>query len=439
MRIVVKAAAVLAVLACAPGLRALGAAAPVPRAAEATSRPAQPWDSPAYDLATAHAPRFADRALWPHFTGKEAYAKQKWPAGRLLVWSGGNGKLKDASKWLEGGKPASRGPDRNTDLVFPPAAKPYKVKGVGVECRHITIGRGAGVAGGYRSLNPWGNCWVKEGGQITRVDIVGDKCTFFRMDFRRERVPPPSYAKRQAFPFGIHDKMLVAKYREASVELLGTMGVGDEIFVVAGRMVIGPDSEFRFNGQTGNGTIEVHDGATLELQSGAVLANHYKSGGPYDVSIHVGATLRAGSPQRPITRDAFIRADPLPAGKERGVFCAKGGAVRVHSADPKRARLVFESIAPGRRLKGMGIEVHLAGEARLNGVVFDQVRRGGIKLADLSSRRQWRNVFFGPHNAAAEEALFSVAKKTSLDPRTVKLRLYVNRGLKAMKKFEEEE
>jgi len=400
-------------------------------------------ETEAYVAAAAHAPRFAEKTLWPHYTGKEEYAQQQWPKARVLVWSGGSGRFTDASKWLEAGRPAKRAPDRRTDVVFPPGKGRYSVNAGNAACRHITVGRSAAVHGGKKQLAVHGNCWVKLGGDLQEPNVTGDKSTFFRMDVPPDSVRPPHYDKPPGFPHTIHDKMSVAKFHGASVEFLGTLGTRDEIYIAIGRMIIGPDSQFRTNVATGNGTMEVFDGATLELQSGAQVVNHRRTA-LCNFAFHTGATLQAGSPKRPLTRDAYLRPDPFVFKREPRIFFEKGSAVRVFSVDPAKARLVIESNVPGVKLPGgRGLELSLAGKAELNGVVFDQFLASGIRLANPSARKGWQNVFFGPNNAGGERELFASAKIDKLgarwNTRGIKYRQLVRPRLAEMKQFGEED
>ena len=112
----------------------------------------------------------------------EPCVTQQWPASRTLVWAkpGTSGVAQDAGNWTEyasgadyaagtGGKPATAGPDANTDIVIPaaPEGQAYIV-GYSVDsrqrqkdgqmdspslyCRHITIGSGRGSTAGCGSL-----------------------------------------------------------------------------------------------------------------------------------------------------------------------------------------------------------------------------------------------------------------------------------------------
>jgi hypothetical protein len=353
-----------------------------------------------------------------------AYETETWPEARELVWAnpGKGGSFRDARNWLEDGKPASARPDRETDLVLPASEKTYVVKASrGCYCRHITIEKNAAVvaAHGGGPFTVWGNCWVKEGGRVHFVDVVGPKHTYFRLDggewggyrFTPRGLPDPW---KQTASSHIHHKMQVTKFGGGSVEFIGNVGIGDEFYLSRGKMIV--SGEFRYNGAgSGKGTFEIFDGATLELQSGGALAPHKarSSMNIFNMSIYRGGTLQAGSPERPLTADAYLRLgfEGKANSGRNGLYCGKGSKIRVFSADPEKARLVVTAAVhagnPSAEGDSRGIEVHLGGDVELDGVLFDYVRAGGIRMTDLSARESWENVFYGPHNAARPEGLFA--------------------------------
>jgi hypothetical protein len=383
--------------------------------------------------------------------GRPAFETETWPATRKLVWAdpGKGGAMNMPKNWTEGGKPAVKPPDKDTDLDLPDSDTPYVVAPASsgrplAACRHLTIGRNAAMVGPDRSgtFEVWGNLWVKTGGMVHYVNIAGTKNTFARMDgaeypvegdqaiYRftdriKDRNNPWAFHSRTH----IHHKMMVTKFEGGSVEFLGKMGIGDELYVCRGKMIIGPDAEFRYNGVTGKGTFEVFDGATLELQSGATLATYFNESAHnvFQVSVYKGGTIQAGSPERPIAKDAYLL---LGFGRKAtgsgaaGLYSAEGSKIRVYSSDPAKARLVLSSItsrADFRDGKGKligkpeeaasgdkaGIEMHLAGDVDLDGVLFDYVRAGGIRMKDVQARANWSPVVYGGHNAAAGDALYA--------------------------------
>jgi len=361
---------------------------------------------------------------------------ETWPAARKLVWAkpGEGGSMNDATSWLENGKPATKPPDKDTDVELPDANSFYKVGGGrGKAVRHCMVGRNAMIVGGHRGeMEVWGNCHVKDGGRVYFLSIRGPKHTYFRID-NAEFPGPKNKAGYGHVGRGASDpenrtqishKFQVCKYGDASVEFIGNFGVSDEIMVQHGRLIL--SGNLRWSGVTGKGALEIYDGGILELQSGATAAP-FKSGNGksvYNIDIYRNGTLRAGSPDRPITSDCYLMlgyGDSTRAGKT-GLYAAAGSRIRVYSADPRKARLVITSItsdpdfrnAGGRSVgnpetpaKGTeGISMRLAGDVQLDGVLFDYVAREGIRLADTSVRGDWSNIQYGPHNAAKGDDLF---------------------------------
>ena len=141
----------------------------------------------------------------------------------------------------------------------------------------------------------------------------------------------------------------------------------------------------------------------------------------------IGGTLMVGLPDKPIYRDSTLylsgvtkdRINRSPGGGMRiagasFVLSDKGRFV-IHSADPKKARVVFRMHDSERaKLKGKrlirngtsgGLICYFAGKAELNGVMFDNVHPGGI-IAPAAARKTWKNVFYGKNNLAEPEKLY---------------------------------
>jgi hypothetical protein len=402
---------------------------------------------------------------------RPAYETQTWPAAVLLTWN-----VKDPKGgWLEGQKPTDKRPDKNTDVLLPEAPAPYMVDLR--EVRHLTIERNAHVKGGSHAgpMWIWGNVHIKDGGQLLFCNLRGPGHTFFRID--AAEFPTPGAKRTYQFTpnwgksgdgtnlqllsglcrTDITHKFQVCKYDGGSVTFLGKVGVEDEVQVQFGKMIIGPDSEFRYNGAVDKACFEVFDGATLELQSGAVLApfKNECSMGLFNVDIYKGGTLQAGSPERPITKDAFVMLGfsdkPHDSGKT-GIYCARGSTVRVYSADPSKARLVFTSITSRKDFfdgKGKpvgdpavkaddakGIVMHFGGQTAFDGVHFDYVRKDGLRLLEPGERDKWKHVSFGPNCADVSSLLARMTR----DPdyyyhnRTYMRYYLVQRSLSAMEK-----
>jgi hypothetical protein len=383
-------------------------------AATAAGPTTRPWTGyPLYAKASAHAPHYADRTIWPAWVEKTDFAKETWPKARVLVWAHTSGRMRldlsDPANWLEGGRPAKRGPDEHTDVVFPspPDGKRYNVGGKdGCSVRHMTVE--AGCRGWLKTVRVYGNVWLKEGGTWHGVLPHGAKNTFMRND---------NAAVNMA-----HNKIALNKPPDRSIEWMGDWSLGDELDLFSGIFIVAPDSTFLPGDRS---TQHIYPRAKLVLTSGSAFykrANQYHSD---DMEI-VGEVL-AGTPDRPLTRDCTIGlsfkakdkiANPRFKTSDRGLVLYKAGRLAVHSADPKTARLVFNcprlpvssggDLVPQEvRKMPHGIDFVLLGKVEFDGVEFQDVLAGGIHMPDPSVRRRWKHVTFGKGNFAPPDELFT--------------------------------
>jgi hypothetical protein len=380
------------------------------------------------------------RSAWDGRGPAPAYVAQSWPAGRRLVWAkpGKRGDLSVAANWLENSKPAETPPDRNTDIVLPASGERYVVNAPRKDVRHVLVERNAQLSGAHRGdTKVWGNVWIKDGGWMLYLSPIGDRHTFFRIDnadlpsiknglkFRGPKSKGGKPSRSQ-----LSHKAQICKYGEASVEFMGNFGVSDEIMVQHGRMII--NGTLYWSGATGKGALEIYDGATVELQSGARIAPFTPRNNKaiYNIDVYRNGTLQAGSPQRPLTRDAVIALGFAENDKpgRTGLYSALGSTIRVYSRDPRRARLVFTGTCAypehvlgsrdkqpdGVTARGkLGTAMQLAGDVILNGAHFDYVSARGIAVADHIDTKSWRYVTFGKHNAGPPKELLG---KVSVDP-----------------------
>jgi len=385
------------------------------------------------------------------FGAEPAWKLQEWEKGRQLVWAnpGKKGDFGKAKNWKENGRPAKKAPDRYTDILLPKASRPYVVKGSRVnQVRHVVIEENGELQGSHRNeLEIWGNVDVKEGGDIHWISIRGDRDTYFNIEDavfpgngREYRHTSKRLPKDKACNSQISHKFQICKVGTKSVEFLSNVGVSDEVMLQHGKCIISGD--FRFSGATNKGAFEVYDGGILEIQSGGRLAPFVSENRKcvYNINIYRNGVLQAGSPERPLTEDAYLClgfAENDKPGRS-GLYAALGSFIRVYSANPRNARLVVTSITsvdgftdgkgrpvgdPDEKAQGnKGVTLQLAGDVQLDGVHFDYIIRDGIGLLDKDMARSWRNVTFGKH--CASRSASSLVDKMEVDPNAY----YHNRG-----------
>lgn len=376
--------------------------------------------------ATAHDPQYGDKALWAYDVTKTDHYNQKWESARVLVWSQSaapqrGADLSESRYWLENGKPAAKGPDAGTDVVFPAGSVVGAPGGGLIEFRHVTVEAGAKVT--LKDANIGGNLWIKKGGAFSKASGAfgaRDKSTFCRNDNDGIQM--------------ILNMLVLNKNKECSTEWLGKWKVGDELNVFSGKFIVGPDSTFL---PTDRREQKVYPNGQLILMSGATFharGNYY--GG---CDLEVRGQLLAGTTNRPLTSDCTLglsfkerslARNPGPRGPTEGMglILHKDGELAVNSSDPKTARLVFKWHRRENEsfpLKGPepadvaakphGIGMMLLGTLRLDGVVFDDVLKGGVKLGDPAARSAWRNVTYGSGNAGKPDELFAPAGNVTLD------------------------
>jgi hypothetical protein len=379
---------------------------------------------------TAHDPQYKDKTAWPERleAGKAAYAKETWPNAPVLVWAGnaadgamaqidGDG-IDNARNWKQlDGQPAAKGPDSDTDVVFPAGVK-VNLKAE-LRARHVTLAGSSSVA--FANLNLAGNLWIQKGAtfRFTHGTLgAADKDVFVRSDNEAgERIA---------------NFLRFNKRPDKGTEFIGRWSIGDQVFLASGQFIVGPGSTFQHTDRFPheiypNGSLIVLSGATYEARG-----NYYQKD-----DLVVQGKLLAGTPQRPLTADATIGLSFKALGKGKasgsgavkasdpsdvGLLLMPKAVMAVNSADPKKARLVFrwhrnpqatfawgaeKREGPGKGpepadIAAMehGISMRLFGEANLDGVVFNDVIAGGIQMPDPSVAKGWKNVTLGKGNFA---------------------------------------
>ena len=399
---------------------------------------------------------------------KPAYTTETWDKPkRLVVWArpGRSGRFGDPGNWLENGRPMKSlaktevwsGPawgrskgvadlDADTDLVIPAAARSYQVRGRGGAyiARHITVEGNAFFGHGIKGA--YGNLWVASGGRLDgggHAALRGTKHTFFVNGERRDPDEPVDWETIEAKGFA--RKWVIRKdARDASMELIGSIGSGDETHVIRGRAVVSEYTTVLIGPRCCQ---SVRREGVLQLTSGAVVAKNSNQLHKQDMMI-VG-TLLAGTPERPLESDCYIGIsfkdhETLFAGRMwtevgkrvdfRGFEVVPTGRIRVHSADPTEAQLVFcchqqdgagdsgnlpnserepEKWAAYEELpRRINLVFWKGADVQFDGVVFRDIEAGGIKLQDMSMKDSWRHVYFGENNAGPAEELYQEYEPT---------------------------
>lgn len=403
---------------------------------------------------------------WPDAPPKEgfkpAYTTENWEKPRrLLVWAkpGKSGRFGEPGNWLMNGRPAISlgstevwsGPswlrdrgvtalDKDTDILIPASVRDYQIRGrrSSYLARHITVESNAFFGNGIKGV--YGNIWVVPSGQLDgggHASMRGTKHTFFVNGARREAGHPVDWKTIDAKRFA--SKWILRKDDpEASMEFIGGIGSGDETHIVRGHGIISENSSVLIGPRCCQ---SVRPDGTLQLCSGAVLAK--SSNQLHKQDMLVAGTVLAGSPDRPLQSDCYIGISFKDheavfaikmwqhVGKTRGFIgfeVVPGGTMRVYSADPKEARLVFachrkegagdSGDVPAKEQKPdqwriyenlprrINMVIWEGADMDLNGVVFQDIEKHGIKLQDMSMKDTWRNVFYGENNAAPPDELY---------------------------------
>jgi len=384
----------------------------------------------------------------------EPFLKEHWPQARALVWAkpGTSGPAMSGGSWTEyastadylankEGRPATRRPDKNTDIILPdaPDGEPYIVgyivearKRVGGfdrpqwSCRHITIGSGAGLDGGCNisrgrpafSRSPsfdtgmgiYGNVKVRDGGYIYgQHTFLGDRHTYFSIGDSPE-------------PLG--KLWIIRKAKNASLTLLSKQyELAKGITVESGRLVLDSNCQLRF----GAG----HEAriAVKKLQRAGAINRESYVYVHKDAALEMRAGSRIGRAVEPQNTVADVRIEGLlqigrpggandgPAVIELGMAEGDGGFLQQHGGLYIRDAAEVKNfgklaITANRRdaaaTANKGVSVFLAKAVDLGDVSFDYLRPGGIaaKGAEMG-KSAVAGATFGPHCAATGDELFS--------------------------------
>jgi len=407
-------------------------------------------------------------ALWGDVPGKGQYGKygkQEWADCPVMIWArpGVSGASAAGANWLdENGapyfempmvSPQGAGSDTSAiDVLLPAADTPYAASGRrGMPAhRHLVLEQNAcyGV-----TRNIYGNLWMKHGsgmaalhGRVSGRDGWGGKFDNTRPGLHRflrfdgERIPYRLGNIRAALKDS-RDTVL-SQYGHFSAGAGGTLELIGKIRSAADRLSIeGTGTTIISEGgelhEGSRSALWIKHGATLALLQDAFAGTEMTQQRPQCyASMIVGGTLMIGLSDKPISRDmrfplSGIRRDLLnrsPGFSVRATgssfVMGSGGRFVIHSADPKKARVIFTLHdskravardagyrAKARKARDMalwnpeGIVCYFAGRTEMDGVVFDKVYPGGI-IVSPQARAKWKNVFYGRNNLAAPEKLY---------------------------------
>jgi hypothetical protein len=406
------------------------------------------------------------RVEWPDAAPgsgrRPAYTTQTWAKpGRLIVWKdpGRSGLMHDPANWIIiGGDANSIWPPldtinpRNlnvswlgvdTDVVMPLAAESYQAKvrvrpaGI-IECRHVTVERNAAL---HVSTVPamTGNLWATRDGAFRSrytTNFTGSRHTFFFND--QPRLTPQSpgakpvrrgYIIPVEGPYSAAQYLTVRKTDDASVEFVGTIVSSDDFQLARGTAIVAENSQF----WPGTRSMQhLRYGTTLRLMSGAEYGKaHTAAGSGYDFKYNQGAIdvvisgrIEAGTKEHPITEDVeFGISFKAPAGfrdldhQVPGAVICPGAQIIVHTADPDKAKLVFdwhqrhnawyEGRLDGYKQMPEQITIGICGQIMLENVKFNDLARDGLMLEHPQVAMRWKNVTFGDRCAGDRDQLIT--------------------------------
>jgi len=385
-------------------------------------------------------------ALWGDIAGTNRYgkyAKQEWPDCPVMIWAhpGVSGGRFTGANWLdEKGVPyfevplisqrKVRSDNPPIDILLPAADTPYFATGWGAggnegapPVRHLTIEQNASYGITY---NVQGNLWMKHGSGLVgkhrgRYDTEKPNIhRFLRFDGDR---------MNREGKFVKSDNATLAQWghfcagKGATIELIGRIrAAADRLYVFGKGMLIVSEGSRLADGP--RAAVAIAPGATLALLQDARVGHATQMQRSGCAAVSVDGTLLIGLPDKPIRTDmAFpvcgIRKEQLARAVGGGGMRAGGaslivssqGRFMIHSADPTRARVVFQTYDPSETVARSrsygrcdGLAFYFAGKAPLNGVVFDNVLEGGI-TAPPAVRKTWKNVSYGKNNLAEPEKL----------------------------------
>ena len=406
-------------------------------------------------------------ALWGDSPGEGQYgkyAKQEWPDCPVMIWArpgqsdasavGANWLDKTGMPHFENPLTPRRGVGSDippVDMLLPAADSPYAAASSHIRGargsplhRHLTIERNA-CYGAVDNLH--GNLWMKDGSGYN--GLTGSRGGEFannrpglhrflrfdgrRIPYRRGNIQAPLTDSRDTVlaQFGYFsagdggDLELIGRIRSAADRL----SIGG-----TGTMIVSEGSQLHEGSRS---ALWIKHGASLVLLQDAFAGTEMTQQRPQCyASMIVGGTLAIGLPDKPIRRDMrfalsgirkeLINLSPGFSVRSAGSSFVLGrqGRFVIHSADPKKARVIFtmhdskrafardsDYRAKASKARNMalwnpeGIVCYFAGRTEIDGIMFDKTYPGGIIVAP-EARAKWKNVFYGNNNLAKPDKLY---------------------------------
>jgi len=378
--------------------------------------------SPAYAKATAHEPHFGDDSLWgPYDVARSRYAAEKWPKARLLIFrhtSGGPHRLSRASNWTDvaTGKPATKPPDAETDVVLPDSDEGYILAREVVRFRHVTWGRGTSIERRRTGTDYiiHGNLWVKAGGNFfhhMRKHFAGGRHTFCRND-------NTGGAGAQY--------VIVEKMGDGSVEFVGQFHAGDSLRQNGGTIIVAPWSAL---GLGARNVFRLPKGLAIEMHDGSYLGK--RNAQQYtEQEMVLDGVLRAGTDKRPLAAPCYLgftqhnyspfedkpyiygltlgatgRVEVTRAGDDEPAELVIGQHFRKthRSTTGFKAKLhAMDAQAP--QTKKIAIAAH-RGAVMLGPIVIHDVGEKLLFLEDRATFASWKDIEWGARSAPADKAI----------------------------------
>ncbi|MBT3199837.1 MAG: hypothetical protein HN350_07965 [Phycisphaerales bacterium] len=378
---------------------------------------------------------------------------------RVLVWAkpGQSASALTAENWTEfaspedyaagkGGKPAVKAPDAKSDLILPdaPDGETYVAgcmvsaktrrrnrssKPMGLSCRHVTIGAGAGLDGGIgvsrgkvrtsdypdddTPMDIYGNVTVKDAGCIYGpLRFVGDKHSQFTIG----KSPEP-----------LGRSLLTRKTKGAGVTIQAPQyDLVGGVTVESGKLIMASGTHIRTNATLqaridlkklrkrgygrGEPYVWVHDKAVLEMHAGSRIG---RVNPPEDIvaDLRIEGLLQVG--RRGDENQAPAIIELTPAAGDGGFLTQPGGLYILPTAEVQNfGRLSITAGSPDPKAPEKGVSIFLEKAVDFGKVSIDYLRPGGVAASDpAAAAKALSGATFGKNCKASGDAIYSKIKQ----------------------------